>query len=499
MSNAEEHAHRLNDQSDPTEIYTLFSCSICSQRLGDPVTCAGCGETRCRACFALSTSPTPPQRPEGEAAPRRDDEHTQPDSEATDPPVHAEGVRIPCCCSAPQFKRAKQDVTIHNLLTAIIRSNPCAISGGTGTLMRDAPSIPISSLRPLLKPNLDCSVCYDIFCDPTTTPCGHSFCRVCLLRSMDYSTSCPTCRASLPSHRDPLAKNRMLAKAIMTLFPTQARERCEDVRAGLEMPANILNGNDQQSELTIPLFVCAVGLPEMPTFLHVFEPRYRLMLRRCLESDRRFGIVLPYRRVAWASDDPPVNAYGRLPCMTKGTVLEIRGVEYLPDGRMLVESLGVDRFTIRDWAWHDDYLIGRIRTFTDLVAAEQARLELEDIAVNVASGLLPGADSDNSTASTSIAALPTHALISLAARFVSQVHNASAPWLSSSVVTAYGPAPLEDASKFSWWCGAVWPVDEWEKWRLLDETSVRGRMKIVVGWMEAMEGSRWWGGGCHIS
>lgn len=41
----------------------------------------------------------------------------------------------------------------------------------------------------------------------------------------------------------------------------------------------------------LPIFVCTQALPGIPCPLHVFEPRYRLMIRRCVESgSRRFGM-----------------------------------------------------------------------------------------------------------------------------------------------------------------------------------------------------------------
>lgn len=41
----------------------------------------------------------------------------------------------------------------------------------------------------------------------------------------------------------------------------------------------------------IPIFVCTVAYPGMPCPLHVFEPRYRLMMRRCIETGtRKFGM-----------------------------------------------------------------------------------------------------------------------------------------------------------------------------------------------------------------
>jgi len=43
----------------------------------------------------------------------------------------------------------------------------------------------------------------------------------------------------------------------------------------------------------IPLFPLEVVLfPGTPLPLHIFEPRYKLMIQRCLENDSEFGVVL---------------------------------------------------------------------------------------------------------------------------------------------------------------------------------------------------------------
>lgn len=41
---------------------------------------------------------------------------------------------------------------------------------------------------------------------------------------------------------------------------------------------------EREARLSTPIFVCTLAFPGMPTILHIFEPRYRLMVRRCLES-----------------------------------------------------------------------------------------------------------------------------------------------------------------------------------------------------------------------
>jgi Lon protease-like protein len=73
------------------------------------------------------------------------------------------------------------------------------------------------------------------------------------------------------------------------------------------------------------------------------------MLRRCLESPTpRFGMVMP-----------PKSASSNV-TMEFGTMLEIKGVRMLPDGRSLVHTWGVSRFRILERGTLDGYMVGRI-------------------------------------------------------------------------------------------------------------------------------------------
>lgn len=42
-----------------------------------------------------------------------------------------------------------------------------------------------------------CSVCFDVFKQPVTAPCGHSFCRSCIVAVADDTCACPTCEKEL--------------------------------------------------------------------------------------------------------------------------------------------------------------------------------------------------------------------------------------------------------------------------------------------------------------
>ena len=55
-------------------------------------------------------------------------------------------------------------------------------------------------------------------------------------------------------------------------------------------PLILGSGNDGSQ---IPVFVCTMSFPAVPCPLHVFEPRYRLMIRRAMESGaRQFGMCV---------------------------------------------------------------------------------------------------------------------------------------------------------------------------------------------------------------
>jgi len=69
----------------------------------------------------------------------------------------------------------------------------------------------------------ECQLCFNVFLDPITTPCGHSFCRGCLVKSIETSGRCPYCRFSLSRQRYYHKKtfDRVLAitSAMLALVP----------------------------------------------------------------------------------------------------------------------------------------------------------------------------------------------------------------------------------------------------------------------------------------
>jgi Lon protease-like protein len=86
-----------------------------------------------------------------------------------------------------------------------------------------------------------------------------------------------------------------------------------------------------------PLPVVLLPGTSMP--LHIFEPRYRDMVRDCLASDMRFGMVYH----DWDRQGPFLSEEGRIGC-----IAEIRSHQGLSDGRSFIAVHGTERFRIVD-------------------------------------------------------------------------------------------------------------------------------------------------------
>lgn len=62
----------------------------------------------------------------------------------------------------------------------------------------------------------ECVICQEIFIEPVTLPCGHSFCRPCIKKSLSVKPLCPTCRTPMIGSSDGLALNFTLVHILET-------------------------------------------------------------------------------------------------------------------------------------------------------------------------------------------------------------------------------------------------------------------------------------------
>lgn len=117
----------------------------------------------------------------------------------------------------------------------------------------------------------------------------------------------------------------------------------------------------------IPLFpLNVVLLPGEQLPLHIFEPRYRRMVRECLEQNSPFGMLL-------ALEDGIVRV---------GCTAEIQLVtKRYDDGRMDILSVGRQPFRVLEWYQDDPLLEGSVDYLEDKSASadSQTQAELVDL------------------------------------------------------------------------------------------------------------------------
>ncbi|MBD2230039.1 LON peptidase substrate-binding domain-containing protein [Phormidium tenue] len=103
----------------------------------------------------------------------------------------------------------------------------------------------------------------------------------------------------------------------------------------------------------LPLF----PLPELVLFpgrhlpLHVFEPRYRIMMNTVLQSDRRFGVLML---------DPATGQPANVGCCA-----EILHYQRLPDDRLKILTLGQQRFRVLSYVRDKPYRVGLVEWVED--------------------------------------------------------------------------------------------------------------------------------------
>jgi Lon protease-like protein len=115
-----------------------------------------------------------------------------------------------------------------------------------------------------------------------------------------------------------------------------------------------------QTERVLPLFPLeqAVLFPGMSLPLRIFEERYKVMIGACQVTDQLFGVLLirSGREVGAPAEPERVGCTARM----------LR-IDRLPDGQMLILTVGEQRFRLLGPArvMPEGYLVGDVRMLTD--------------------------------------------------------------------------------------------------------------------------------------
>jgi Ring finger domain len=179
----------------------------------------------------------------------------------------------------------------------------------------------------------ECPVCYETFVDNEVTSytasCGHKTCRTCFQHIVKTSMACPICRQLLLNERARLC------------FP-------DSKMLGLF----ILN----------PSFF---AVPGSTVLLRVFEPRYLILIKRCIETDTLFGLQAGFKA-------------------RRGVLIAIRRHRELPEGHIIMEGMAVARYEAFDdhsSPLEEPDTFGLYRMKSKIVCDQEMRVETEEALV----------------------------------------------------------------------------------------------------------------------
>ncbi|XP_034377359.1 LON peptidase N-terminal domain and RING finger protein 2 [Arvicanthis niloticus] len=284
--------------------------------------------------------------------------------------------------------------------------------------------------------DFECALCMRLLFEPVTTPCGHTFCLKCLERCLDHAPHCPLCKDKLSE----LLATRNFNVTVLTeelIFRYLSDELSDRKRVYDEEMSELSNLTRD-----VPIFVCAMAFPTVPCPLHVFEPRYRLMIRRCMETGtKRFGMCL-------SAENAGISEYG---CM-----LEIKDVRTFPDGSSVVDAVGISRFRVLSHRHRDGYNTADIEYLED-EKVEGAEFE-ELTALH---------ESVYQQSVSWFASLQDHMKKQILSHFGSMPEREPEPQSNSS-----GPA-------WSWWILAVLPLERKAQLAILGMASLKERLLAI--------------------
>uniref|UniRef100_A0A8C9Z0C6 LON peptidase N-terminal domain and ring finger 1 n=1 Tax=Sander lucioperca TaxID=283035 RepID=A0A8C9Z0C6_SANLU len=325
-------------------------------------------------------------------------------------------------CSAPQLGDEDKASLLKRKLS-VSDTEHCVVDNGGSKLQKQG-QWPVRQLycfirvpEDLLDSNdLECSLCMRLFYEPVTTPCGHTFCKNCLERCLDHMPQCPLCKESLKEY---LACRKYMVTIVLDTLIKQylSQEYAERTKTHLEETQELSNPTKN-----VPIFVCTMAYPTVPCPLHVFEPRYRLMIRRCIDTACKHKHMF----------------------VDFGCMLTIRSVHFLPDGRSVVDTIGGKRFRVLSRGMKDGYSTADIEHLGD------ARVE----------------DSDE-------------------LQRLQELHDANLKiHFHNQILQHFGPMPEREADiqatpngpACCWWLLAVLPIDPRYQLSVLAMTSLKERL-----------------------
>lgn len=329
----------------------------------------------------------------------------------------------------------------------------------------------VSTETPAVEPSdLECTLCLNLLHEPITSPCGHTWCKACWMKTLDHSGLCPLCRAPQPS---PSFVFNRPSNQIMTDLVRLVQASLPPEKPLPAPPVDSLPVEQEEiaasAEVfkppveTVPIFVCSLIFPGAEQGFHIFEPRYRLLVKRAMDKNKRFGICLPNER----GDG----------CKDYGTMVEIELIRMIPGDCEDTPEGPLPRYLIQV---KGKYRIRVLERTTDAFGYHEAKVERVYDIEPEDEWTLPTLSSPSSPRQD-----PTvfTQLVCKTRFFVASLLATLAPEDKRKLIEEKGEMPT-DLSRLPFWISDILPLSPFILYQVLEVSSLSKRYELICGWID---------------
>lgn len=316
----------------------------------------------------------------------------------------------------------------------------------------------LAQIKRAVREELNCEVCrIGRLVSPLTTPCGHTFCEMCLYKSLYLATdkNCPSCRRPLSLQFGTKPHSR---PDILNAFLQHMDEVAED-RPTLEAEREGWGSISEER----PMIFRQALFPSAVKTLHIPD-HFRPSVRQALQGDKILAVCA-------AINGRQANV---------GTLAEIvESHRFEEMSRIRVSTLS--RFRVSSTTISDDgCMVVKIRPLDDISLADEEECEIRETAGNLYKNVMKHKEDIARVTTKCLSGLATHVLHGCLRRgYYAWVVRGAELSQSSHPGQLFPYDPVE----LPWWFASIAPLTDAAGIQMLMSRSVRERLQICWHWL----------------